>query len=78
MGGSGGVLKVLEGNMEAFGGVMGMTPKSLWWGSYGVGGLLKVLEGGYVCREGGLGGSLRSWKEDLGVFGGHGWVWRCP
>ena len=51
-----------------------MTPKSLWWGSYGVGGLLKVLEGGYVSRGVGLEVSLRSWKGDMEVAGGSGGV----
>ena len=73
MGGSGGVLKVLEGNMEAFGGVMGMTPKSLWWGSYGVGGLLKVLEGEYVSRGSGV-----VLKDLEGGYGGGWGVWRGP
>ena len=56
------------------GGVRG--PQNLYGGFYGVGrgagGLFKVLEGGYVCREGGLGGSLRSWKGDMMCVWGWG------
>lgn len=76
MGGSGGVLKVLEGIMGVFGGC-GENPQSLYGVSYGVRGFLRSWKGdmGVVGEFGwGNGGNPRIF---MGILMGWEAFWGC-